>query len=177
MMSPRAVVIVHGEALVAEGLAEALGRFPALVPLGAATNAGEGERLGRRAHAVAVDERVPGAAGLAKRLRGKGVRVVLMGEGNGDDGGAFVSTHAPMAQLALALAPDASLPRTRPRLTKREAEVLRLIRRGVSGKQIARLLGISPKTVENHKARIYSKLGVPNQTAAAAMAVEMEGAN
>ena len=49
----------------------------------------------------------------------------------------------------------------------REQEILRLVARGRSGKQVARQLGISPKTVERHKTRIFAKLGVPNQAAAA----------
>ena len=32
-------------------------------------------------------------------------------------------------------------------------------------------MGISIKTVENHKTRIFAKLGVPNQTAAVSMAL------
>jgi DNA-binding CsgD family transcriptional regulator len=39
------------------------------------------------------------------------------------------------------------------------------------GKQVARHLGISPKTVEQHKTRIFAKLGVPNQAAAVRMVV------
>ena len=41
----------------------------------------------------------------------------------------------------------------------------------MSGKQVARHLGISPKTVEHHKTRIFAKLGVPNQTAAVTLAM------
>ncbi len=36
----------------------------------------------------------------------------------------------------------------------------------MAAKQVARYLHISPKTVEQHKTRIFSKLGVPNQAAA-----------
>jgi DNA-binding CsgD family transcriptional regulator len=42
----------------------------------------------------------------------------------------------------------------------------------MAGKQIARSLGISPKTVEQHKTRAFKRLGVPNQAAAVAMLVE-----
>jgi DNA-binding NarL/FixJ family response regulator len=40
------------------------------------------------------------------------------------------------------------------------------VSRGLAGKQVARHLGISPKTVERHKTRIFAKLGVANQAAA-----------
>ncbi len=46
----------------------------------------------------------------------------------------------------------------------------------MAGKQIARALGISPKTVEQHKTRAFKRLGVPNQAAAvAALTVGREG--
>ena len=41
--------------------------------------------------------------------------------------------------------------------------------KGMAGKQIARALGISPKTVEQHKTRMFRKLDVPNQAAAVAL--------
>ena len=40
---------------------------------------------------------------------------------------------------------------------------------GLPGKQIATRLGISLKTVEQYKTRIYAKLGVPNQAAAVSL--------
>ena len=76
-------------------------------------------------------------------------------------------THAPVATLAAALAPGSRSPEVPPTLTQREQEVLRLVAKGRSGKQVATQLGISPKTVERHKTRIFAKLGVPNQAAAA----------
>lgn len=45
-------------------------------------------------------------------------------------------------------------------LTPRETEVLHLIREGMANKQIAQALGLSPKTVEGHIARLMAKLGV-----------------
>ena len=43
-------------------------------------------------------------------------------------------------------------------LTNREAEVVQLVARGLSGKQIAIALGISVRTVETHRARVMTKL-------------------
>lgn len=48
------------------------------------------------------------------------------------------------------------------RLTAREREVLELAARGLHAKEIGASLGISPRTVEVHKARIMEKLGVRN---------------
>jgi FixJ family two-component response regulator len=47
-------------------------------------------------------------------------------------------------------------------LTAREREVLDHAARGLHAKEIGRALGISPRTVEVHKSRIMSKLGVRN---------------
>ncbi len=45
-------------------------------------------------------------------------------------------------------------------LTPREAEVLKLIAEAHTTRQIADILVISPKTVENHRARLLEKLGM-----------------
>ncbi len=45
-------------------------------------------------------------------------------------------------------------------LTQREREVLRLVAEGYSSRQIASALGVSPKTIETHRARMMSKLGI-----------------
>ncbi|MGL4242484.1 MAG: response regulator transcription factor [Beijerinckiaceae bacterium] len=47
-------------------------------------------------------------------------------------------------------------------LTPREREVLREIATGASSKEAGRILGISPRTVEVHRARIMDKLGARN---------------
>ena len=57
-------------------------------------------------------------------------------------------------------------------LSPREIEVLRLIARGLSSKQIAAELSLSTKTVRNHTERIYSKTGVANRVTASLFAVE-----
>jgi len=47
-------------------------------------------------------------------------------------------------------------------LTRREKEVLKEITDGASNKEAGRTLGISPRTVEVHRARIMEKLGARN---------------
>jgi FixJ family two-component response regulator len=44
-------------------------------------------------------------------------------------------------------------------LSKRESEVMALLVRGLHNRRIAQELGISPRTVEVHKARVLEKLG------------------
>ncbi|HEX2118814.1 MAG TPA: response regulator transcription factor, partial [Acidimicrobiales bacterium] len=55
-------------------------------------------------------------------------------------------------------------------LTPREVEVLRLLARGMSTKQIAHRLQISRKTAANHVEHIYTKLGVTNRALASVFA-------
>jgi len=45
-------------------------------------------------------------------------------------------------------------------LTPREQEIMRLLAEGLSAKEIAKKLFISPKTVENHRSNIMNKLGL-----------------
>jgi NarL family two-component system response regulator LiaR len=56
-------------------------------------------------------------------------------------------------------------------LTERELEVLRLIARGMSNKQIARELVVSEKTVKTHVSNILAKLHLADRTQAALYAV------
>lgn len=47
-------------------------------------------------------------------------------------------------------------------LTPRERDVLRAIASGASNKEAGRMLGISPRTVEVHRAKVMDKLGAKN---------------
>jgi DNA-binding CsgD family transcriptional regulator len=57
-------------------------------------------------------------------------------------------------------------------LTAREVDVLRLVSRGISTKDIAARLVISPKTTRNHIEHIYTKIGVSNRAGASWFAVQ-----
>jgi len=57
-------------------------------------------------------------------------------------------------------------------LTSREGEVLSWLSKGKSNRDIAQILGLSPRTVDKHLEQIYAKLGVENRTAAMAVAVK-----
>lgn len=47
-------------------------------------------------------------------------------------------------------------------LTEREREVMALLGEGLQNREVAARLGLSPRTVEVHKARILAKLGIRN---------------
>jgi DNA-binding NarL/FixJ family response regulator len=57
-------------------------------------------------------------------------------------------------------------------LSTREAEVLKLVARGLTNAHIARELFISPRTVDAHLNSIYRKVGVSSRAAATRFAAE-----
>jgi DNA-binding NarL/FixJ family response regulator len=57
-------------------------------------------------------------------------------------------------------------------LTPRQAEVLSLLAAGMSNKQIAAELFLSPATVERHLATMYRNLGLGGRVEAARFAIE-----
>jgi HD-GYP domain-containing protein (c-di-GMP phosphodiesterase class II) len=75
----------------------------------------------------------------------------------------------------LAAAGRRGAPQQAPRpagLTNREVEVLRLIARGRTNREVARILVVSPKTVGRHVENVYAKIGVSSRAAAALFAME-----
>ncbi len=75
------------------------------------------------------------------------------GTGTGPAGGAGSAGSAGSAG-------NAPEPRATSALSAREREVMGLMVQGLHNRRIAQLLGISPRTVEVHKARVMEKLGV-----------------
>ena len=57
-------------------------------------------------------------------------------------------------------------------LTDREVEVLRIICRGGTKKQVAAVLSISPSTADHHLRHIYEKAGVQTRAGATLFAIE-----
>ncbi len=71
--------------------------------------------------------------------------------------------------------PGAPRPRRRPAdgdLTTRETEVLALVATGLSDREIADRLVLSPHTVHRHVANVRTKLGLPTRAAAVAAATQ-----
>jgi len=99
---------------------------------------------------------------VAALLRADG-EVALVGSGEDADlvvSERVVSTAAPAAALQAGAA-----------LTARELDVLRLVARGLSNKEIAVDLGITTHTVKYHLAAVLEKLGVRSRTEAVSLGV------
>jgi len=60
------------------------------------------------------------------------------------------------------------------RLTPRETDVLGWVSKGKTNRDIAEILGMSPRTVNKHLEHIYIKLGVETRAAAAALAISRQ---
>lgn len=83
------------------------------------------------------------------------LRVVL-------DGGRYLSpeTSRHLVGRALGTAPNAISPVNA--LSNRELQIFELIGRGINGKTIAQKLHLSPHTIDSHRERIKTKLGLHN---------------
>jgi DNA-binding NarL/FixJ family response regulator len=57
-------------------------------------------------------------------------------------------------------------------LSERESEVLGVLALGLSTREIAERLGISPKTCDNHIQHLYAKIGVSSRAGATLFALE-----
>lgn len=85
------------------------------------------------------------------------------------------SPEAVQAVLAAAGQPPRPLSTSAGRpagLSERECEVLSLLARGMATKQMARQLGISPKTCDHHIQRLYAKIGLSTRAGATLFALE-----
>jgi len=60
-------------------------------------------------------------------------------------------------------------------LTPREAELLTLLAKGMTNKELGKALFISEATVQTHLAHIYAKLGVDTRAAAVSVALRRQG--
>ncbi len=142
---------------------------------------------------VLLDVRMPGLSGLQvqEELRERGLIVpVIILTGHGDVENAVAALKAgavdylekPFERERLLSAIESGFASLETRagqhltaadaaarlaaLTPREQEVLSLLAQGMMTKQIARMLDISPRTVEAHRAHITERLGVHGLTSA-----------
>ncbi|MGH2499739.1 MAG: response regulator [Candidatus Limnocylindria bacterium] len=85
-------------------------------------------------------------------------------------GGAFIESQMLRGMLS-EMKPSAPNPQAARNLTKREREILALVAEGMSNREIAERLVLSPETVKSHVAAILEKLSVSDRTQAAIYAV------
>ena len=85
--------------------------------------------------------------------------------------GAIRAVHAGQERLPPSIADRLAERRRRPELTLREMEVLQLLVKGRSNKEIASGLSIAEDTVKSHLKTLFAKLGVQDRTAAAVCAI------
>jgi RNA polymerase sigma factor (sigma-70 family) len=60
-----------------------------------------------------------------------------------------------------------------PEMSPRQTEILNLIAKGFSNKEIAEIIGISPETVKEHVAKILHSIGASSRAEAATIAVNL----
>jgi DNA-binding CsgD family transcriptional regulator len=135
-------VVAHRDRLLREGLQRSLAAAEGLTVLRAE------DADARDAEVVLI---APGDVAAAEAW--PGARIVQVG----DDWEAL---------LAALRAERGAEPPPAPVLTPRELAVIRAFAEGASTRDVADALGIATKTVESHKQRLFTKLGV-QQTAAA----------
>ena len=85
--------------------------------------------------------------------------------------GTIRAVHAGQERLPASIAGKLAERRRRPELTLREMEVLQLLVKGRSNKEIASGLSIAEDTVKSHLKTLFTKLGVQDRTAAAVNAI------
>ncbi len=89
------------------------------------------------------------------------------------EGGVLIAPVLASALIAEARHSEGSARTSEPsRLTPRELEILALVQRGLSNRDIASRLGIEEKTVKNHINSIYSKLNISSRIEAMATPAE-----
>jgi DNA-binding NarL/FixJ family response regulator len=198
MMEVQRVIVQERRQLVRDGLAALLDDQPGIEVLGAVADAGELVALAATTEpTVAVVELAApwDLNTLVNRVRELHpvVRFVGMHGGRQSDlgrravdagadalasyGGGTSAVDAAILGRSSSSSPSPTLSRTDRRhlpsrsvLTQREREVLRHLAEGMTAADCAAALQVSPKTVDNHKQRIFSKLGVQNQAHAVALA-------
>ncbi len=159
-----------------------LSRCPALVALVEPASShherldGSGYHRSRPADALSRSDRILAAADVYAALTAdRPHRARLADETAARTLESETGLDADAVACVLAAANQRAAPALAPRpadLTDREVEVLRLIARGRSNREVAERLVISPKTVGRHVENVYAKIGVSSRAAAALFAME-----
>jgi DNA-binding NarL/FixJ family response regulator len=117
-----------------------------------------------------LDAVAAGASGyLTKRASGEELRQAVLTVHGG--GSVIAPALAGHLLRAYSRASTGESPEVRSKLTATEHEVLRLVAQGLTDKQIAEQIYVSPRTVQNHLARIRDKTDLRRRSELARWAV------
>ncbi len=195
------ILIVDDHPVVRAGLVSMLGTQAELDVIGA-TSDGVSALAMVKEHApdvLLLDLRMPGMSGvdtlLALKAAGSSARVIILTNYETDEDiyravqagaqgyllkntslremvEAILAVHSGKRYIPRHIASRLAERMVRTDLTARELEILKLLSRGPTNKQIGHALGISDNTVRNHVLRIIEKLDVSDRTEAATTAIQ-----
>ncbi len=194
------ILIVDDHPVVRAGLASMLSTQPGIEVIGSASNGEEALALLQEIapDVILIDLRMPGMSGLetmrAIKLRKDPPRIIVLTSfdtdediyqavGAGAQGYLLKSTSQDelLEAIRLVRANQRYFPAhiaaqltdrmTRSDLTPREHQILQLVARGLTNKEIGRVFGISDNTARNHVNNIIEKLEVSDRTEAATIAM------
>lgn len=198
--APIRILIVDDHPVVLAGLASMLGTQPGIEVVGAAQSGEDALNILARTPTdlVLLDLRMPGMSGIdtlqAFRRAKVGARTIVLTSFETDENiygavqaGAqgYLLKDTPQANMVEAIRAVHSGRRYLPpniaarlaermmrtNLTSRELEVLNMLSRGLTNKEIGTVLQISSNTVRNHVNSIIEKLEVSDRTEAATTAI------
>ncbi|GLY68327.1 response regulator transcription factor [Amycolatopsis taiwanensis] len=191
------VLVVDDHAMIREGLALILGSRPDIEVIGQLATGDELLTITDQPDVVLLDLYLPGLDGLEtlRRLRQRpgacpkvlmlttvgrpreiqqalaaGAAGFVLKDATGDELVAAVrAAHQGVTAMSPTAAAAIAVPTTEP-LTPRELDVLELLGRGLSNRDIAAQLRLAERTVKAHVGSVLGKLGVTSRTQAALLA-------
>lgn len=173
-MSARFALDIAGRSLLAtDARGRVLWRTPQasklLAAVGANDPAGdEPPDLREALRAMAAEPPQGGAAPVNLRMGGMRMQLSYLGQAENEH---FFRLAEPLDGREEGILRDAL------HVTAREADVLVWIARGKSNRDISEILNISARTVNKHLEQVFTKLGVENRAAAAAVATRIVAAH
>ncbi len=195
------ILIVDDHPVVRAGLASMLGTQAELELVGSAPSGEEALRMLEERHpeVILLDLRMPGMSGVemlqALKAANRPARVIILTNYETDEDiyravqagaqgyllkdtslremvEAIRAVHAGKRYIPRHIASRLAERMVRTNLTSRELEILKMLSKGPTNKQIGHALGISDNTVRNHVLKIIEKLEVSDRTEAATTAIQ-----